>query len=44
MVSHRRRVDKRDAGLSHRLGITFATAMLTTLAVLGFTGFWRYCL
>jgi hypothetical protein len=26
------------------LGIIFATAMLTTLAVLWFTGFWRYCL
>jgi hypothetical protein len=26
------------------LGIIFATAMLTTLAVLWFTGYWRYCL
>jgi hypothetical protein len=26
------------------LGIIFATAMLTTLAVLLFTGYWRYCL
>jgi hypothetical protein len=26
------------------LGIIFATATLTTLAVLWFTGYWRYCL
>jgi hypothetical protein len=26
------------------LGIIFSTAMLTTLAVLWFTGYWRYCL
>lgn len=26
------------------LGVIFATAMLTTLAVLWFTGYWRYCL
>jgi hypothetical protein len=26
------------------LGIIFATAMLTTLAILLFTGYWRYCL
>jgi hypothetical protein len=26
------------------LGLIFASAMLTTLAVLWFTGYWRYCL
>ena len=26
------------------LGVIFATAMLTTLAILWFTGYWRYCL
>jgi hypothetical protein len=31
-------------GTRNTLGIIFATAMLTTLAVLWFTGFWRYCL
>jgi hypothetical protein len=38
------RIPTRKEQARNTLGIIFATAMLTTLAVLWFTGFWRYCL
>jgi hypothetical protein len=38
------RIPTRKEQARNSLGIIFATAMLTTLAVLWFTGFWRYCL
>jgi hypothetical protein len=38
------RIPTRKEQARNALGIIFATAMLTTLAVLWFTGFWRYCL
>jgi hypothetical protein len=38
------RVPTRKEQARNALGIIFATAMLTTVAVLLFTGFWRYCL
>lgn len=38
------RIPTRKEQAHNTLGIIFATAMLTTLAVLWFTGFWRYCL
>jgi hypothetical protein len=38
------RIPTRKEQARNALGIIFATAMLTTLAVLWFTGYWRYCL
>jgi hypothetical protein len=38
------RIPTRKEHARNTLGIIFATAMLTTLAVLWFTGYWRYCL
>jgi hypothetical protein len=38
------RIPTRKEQARNTLGIIFATAMLTTLAVLWFTGYWRYCL
>ena len=38
------RLPTRKEQARNALGIIFATAMLTTVAVLLFTGFWRYCL
>ena len=38
------RIPTRKGQARNALGIIFATAMLTTVAVLLFTGFWRYCL
>jgi hypothetical protein len=38
------RIPTRKEQARNALGINFATAMLTTLAVLWFTGYWRYCL
>jgi hypothetical protein len=38
------RVPTRKEQARNALGIIFATAMLTTLAVLWFTGYWHYCL
>src|ERR1700730_2356857 len=38
------RVPTRKEQARNALGIIFATAMLTTVAVLLFIGFWRYCL
>jgi hypothetical protein len=38
------RIPTRKEQARNALGIIFATAMLTTLAVLWFTGFRRYCL
>ena len=38
------RIPTRKEQARNTLGIIFATAMLTTVAVLLFTGFWRYCL
>ena len=38
------RIPTRKEQARNALGIIFATAMLMTLAVLWFTGFWRYCL
>jgi hypothetical protein len=38
------RIPTRKEQARNTLGIIFATAMLTTLAVFWFTGFWRYCL
>ena len=38
------RIPTRKEQARNALGIIFATAMLTTVAVLLFTGFWRYCL
>jgi hypothetical protein len=38
------RLPTRKEQARNTLGVIFATAMLTTLSVLWFTGFWRYCL
>jgi hypothetical protein len=38
------RIPTRKEQARNTLGIIFATATLTTLAVLWFTGYWRYCL
>ena len=38
------RIPTRKEQARNTLGIILATAMLTTLAVLWFTGYWRYCL
>jgi hypothetical protein len=38
------RIPTRKEQARNTLGIIFATTMLTTLAVLWFTGYWRYCL
>jgi hypothetical protein len=38
------RIPTRKEQARNTLGIIFATAILTTLAVLSFTGYWRYCL
>jgi hypothetical protein len=38
------RIPTRKEQARNTLGTIFATAMLTTLAVLWFTGYWRYCL
>ena len=38
------RLPTRKEQARNTLGIIFATAMLTTLAILWFTGYWRYCL
>jgi hypothetical protein len=38
------RIPTRKEQARNTLGIIFATAMLRTLAVLWFTGYWRYCL
>jgi hypothetical protein len=38
------RIPRRKEQARNTLGIIFATATLTTLAVLWFTGYWRYCL
>ena len=38
------RIPTRKEQARNTLGIIFAAAMLTTLAVLWFTGYWRYCL
>jgi hypothetical protein len=38
------RIPTRKEQSRNALGIIFATAMLTTLGVLWFTGYWRYCL
>jgi hypothetical protein len=38
------RIPTRKEQARNTLGIIFATATLTTLAVLYFTGYWRYCL
>jgi hypothetical protein len=38
------RIPTRKEQARNTLGIIFATAMLTTLAVLWFTGYWPYCL
>ena len=38
------RIPTRKEQARNTLGIIFATATLTTLAVLWFTGNWRYCL
>ena len=38
------RIPTRKEQARNALGIIFATAMLRTLAVLWFTGYWRYCL
>jgi hypothetical protein len=38
------RIPTRKEQARNTLGIIFATAMLTTLAILWFTGYWRYCL
>ena len=38
------RIPTRKDQARNTLGVIFATAMLTTLAVLWFTGYWRYCL
>jgi hypothetical protein len=38
------RVPTRKEQARNTLGIIFSTEMLTTLAVLWFTGYWRYCL
>ena len=37
------RIPTRKEQARNTLGIIFATATLTTLAVLWFTGYWRYC-
>jgi hypothetical protein len=38
------RIPTRKEQARNTLGIILATATLTTLAVLWFTGYWRYCL
>jgi hypothetical protein len=38
------RIPTRKEQARNTLGIIFATAMLTTLAIFWFTGYWRYCL
>ena len=38
------RIPTRKEQARNTLGIIFATTMLTALAVLWFTGYWRYCL
>jgi hypothetical protein len=38
------RIPTRKEQAGNTLGIIFATAMLTMLGVLWFTGYWRYCL
>jgi hypothetical protein len=38
------RIPTRKEQARNTLGIIFATATLTTVAVLWFTGYWRYCL
>jgi hypothetical protein len=44
VIAQLARIPTRKEQARNTLGIIFATAMLTTLAVLWFTGFWRYCL
>jgi hypothetical protein len=44
IIAQLARIPTRKEQARNTLGIIFATAMLTTLAVLWFTGYWRYCL
>jgi hypothetical protein len=44
IVGQLSRIPTRKEQARNTLGIIFATANLTTLADLWFTGFWRYCL
>ena len=44
LASQLARIPTRKEQARNTLGIIFATAMLTTLAILWFTGYWRYCL
>jgi hypothetical protein len=44
VIAQLARIPTRKEQARNTLGIIVATAMLTTLAVLWFTGYWRYCL
>jgi hypothetical protein len=44
LIAQLARIPTRKEQARNTLGIIFATATLTTLAVLWFTGYWRYCL
>ena len=44
IIAQLARIPTRKEQARNTLGIIFATATLTTLAVLWFTGYWRYCL